>query len=490
MILLRCIFLLSLWSGLFGDDWPNFRGPNGAGVADNSAPPIRFGMNENMLWKRELPSGHSSPVISNGSLFLTTFEEESPSLNVVALDQATGNIRWTRSVPFEKIERGHPSFNPASSTPATDGQHVVAYFGSYGLVCFDFEGNQIWDYPLPLTKSYAGNAISPIIVGNKVILYRGNFSDHFLVALNKANGQELWKTEQSEPFHAELACTGMPIVHDDLLILHGARSVQGFDLETGKQRWITKCATTATSTPVIAGNRVLVAAWNKMGEPALRPEFPAYDELVSEHDRNEDGEIQASEFPRLWIFHRPEGAEAPENGATISFRSVDRNQNERLERTEWERQLKDLERFRQGYQTHGLLSLPLAASGVLSESDVVTLETQGIPEVPSPISDGRHVYLVKNGGLVTCIDLETGERVYRKRTGGRGTHYASPIIAGGHLYVADGRGQIAVLTLGEQPEVVALNSLNDPIYATPAVSGDVLYIRSHSALWAFARSPK
>ena len=114
--------------------------------------------------------------------------------------------------------------------------------------------------------------------------------------------------------------------------------------------------------------------------------------------------------------------------------------------------------------------LPADNDGVLADDEVVTLETQGIPEVPSPISDGRYVYLVKNGGQLTCIDLESGERVYRKRTGGSGTHYASPIIAAGRIYIADGRGRIVVMTLGESAKVIASNQMSEGVYATPAVS--------------------
>ncbi|MEM0926001.1 MAG: PQQ-binding-like beta-propeller repeat protein [Planctomycetota bacterium] len=483
-IFVTCLFTC-LVAANASPDWLQFRGPNGSGVADDAQPPVEFGPDKNLLWRLELDSGHSSPIVSGDSVFLTTFDQESKQLHVVAIDREKGNVRWSRDVDAVEVERGHPSFNPASSTPVTDGERVVAYFGSFGLVCFDFEGSKLWELPLPLTKSYAGNAISPVIAGEKVILYRGNFVDHFLLAVDKRTGEELWRTPQSEPFHAELACTAIPIVHEDLLVLHGARSVQGFDLATGEQQWITKCATTATSTPLLAGGRVVVAAWNKMGEPALRPSFPGFAELLKKHDSDFDRRIQPAEFPTLWIFHRPEGAEAPQNGATIRFKKVDRNRDGFIAKDEWEQQLLDIARFRRGYQNHGLLSLPIDSKGVLADKDVVIMETRGIPEVPSPISDGRFVYLIKNGGQLTCIDLGSGERVYRKRTGGSGTHYASPVIAAGHLYLADGRGRIVVMTLGQSPRILATNEMGDRVYATPAISGSCIFVRTHSALYAF-----
>ena len=184
----------------------------------------------------------------------------------------------------DQIEKGRPSFNPASSSPASDGKRVVAYFGSFGLICFDMEGEKLWELKMPLAKSFGGNAASPAIFGDKVILYRGNYVDHFLLALDKVTGKELWRVQQEEPFTGEMACTACPILSGDKLIIHSARSVQAFDISNGRQIWVTKCATTATSTPVLAGNEVIVAAWNKMGEPALRPPIPSFEQLITEHD--------------------------------------------------------------------------------------------------------------------------------------------------------------------------------------------------------------
>ena len=468
-------------------EWPQFRGPNATGISIEPVP-THFGPDLNEFWRLKVGAGHSSPIISGESIFLTNFDKSKKQLGVVAIEKDTGTIRWEKSLQVEQLEKGHPSFNPASSTPVTDGERVVAYFGSYGLLCFDFEGNLLWENRLPLTKSYAGNAVSPIIVGNKVILYRGNFVDHFLLALDKVSGEQIWKTEQAEPFNAELACTAVPVVHEQTLILHSARSVQGFDIESGEELWVAKCATTATSSPLVVNDRVIVAAWNKMGEPVLRPEFPSFEELLANHDANSDGLIQSQEYPKLWIFHRPEGIEAPQNGATIRFGSVDRDKDGHLNAAEWTNKLADLARFREGYKNHGLLSLPTEKRGALESTDVLTLESQGIPEVPSPISDGQFVYLVKNGGLLTCIDLNSGKRSYRIRTGGRGTHYASPIIAGEFLYIADGSGSIAVIKLGDSPQIISNNDLGEPVYSTPAADGGTLYVRTHTTLFAFKDS--
>ena len=477
--LLLCTLGQNVWA-----DWPQFRGPNSSGIGVGDAP-VEFGPGKNELWSVRVGSGHSSPCIVGDAIFITTFDADRKQLYVVRRSRKDGELVWRQPVPTKQVERGHPSFNPASSSPCSDGTRVVAYFGSFGLICFDMQGKKLWDIPMPLTKSFAGNATSPIIVGDRVILYRGNHVDHFVLAVNKRTGKTAWKVPQEEPFSSELACTACPIVWKDKLVLHTARSVQAVELTTGKQVWMTNCATTATSTPVLAGEEVIVAAWNKMGEPALRPRFPSYVELLTKHDRNGNKQIERSEFPKLMIFHRPEGAEAPLNGAQLRFVYADKNRDGKLTLEEWKRQLSQMAKFREQYKTHGVLAIPLESHGRLEKTDVRTLETQGIPEVPSPLHYKGKLYFVKNGGLLTCLDAKTGKRLSRTRTKGRGTHYASPIMSNGKIYCSAGNGVISVLRASGQPQLIAVNELGDNTYATPAIVDGTLFVRTHRRLHAF-----
>ncbi len=481
--------VLILLASTLQADWPQFRGTNSSGVASGAAAPVEFGPGKNELWSLSLNSGHSSPCIVGDSIFLTTYDQDRKWLEVVCIDRDKGAIRWRRHVATERIETGHPSFNPASSTPATDGERVVAYFGSFGLICFDMEGEKLWDVKMPLTKSYAGNATSPTIVGDRVILYRGNHVDHFLLAVDKESGKQLWKVHQDEPFSSELACTSCPIVTNDKLIVHTARSLQAFEISSGKRIWVAKCATTATSTPILAGKEVIIAAWNKMGEAALRPTFPSFEELIAVHDKDNDQLISRDELPRLMIFHRPDGAEAPQNGAAMRFEGVDKNRNGEITANEWDLRVRELNAFRASYKTHGLLAIPIESQGIVKPEQIRILETQGIPEVPSPLFHDGLVYFVKNGGVLTCLELKTGKRVSRVRTQGRGTHYASPIIAGGKLYSTAGDGTITVLSLGPIPKILAVNDMGEGTYATPAIVDGNLYVRTHRKLFAFGLRP-
>jgi outer membrane protein assembly factor BamB len=103
--------------------WPQYRGPGGSGIAaDTDNPPTEFGPTKHLLWKTTVPSGHSSPSIWADRLFLTTFDKPTKMLEVMALSRGNGKLIWRRA------------------TPATDGERVYAYFGSYGLICFDRDG--------------------------------------------------------------------------------------------------------------------------------------------------------------------------------------------------------------------------------------------------------------------------------------------------------------------------------------------------------------
>ena len=476
---------LALVSCVLCAEWPQFRGPNSSGIATGASPPVEFGPGKNELWRLPLGSGHSSPCVARDSIFVTTYDKALKKLAVVCIDRFKGEIRWQKDVPTDHIEKGHPSFNPASSSPTTDGERVVAYFGSFGLVCFDVDGVKLWEFKMPLTKSFAGNATSPAIFGDRVILYRGNHVDHFLLAVDKVTGKEIWRVPQQERFTSEMSCTACPIISGDNLIIHSARSVQAIDISNGKQIWFTKCATTATSTPVLAGNEVIVAAWNKMGEPALIPEVPGFEQLIDDYDKDDDQMLSRDEFPTLWLFHRPQGAEAPMNGGTISFGWADQNRDREIAASEWPQLIRRVEGIRSRYDTHGMLAIQINSDGFVAEDELRTLSTRGIPEVPSPLYHKGYIYFVKNGGLLTCLELKTGNRVFQERTKGRGTHYASPLIADGKLYTFSGEGHITVLTLGPDPEILALNNMADQVYATPAIVDGTIYVRTHSTLFAF-----
>jgi outer membrane protein assembly factor BamB len=466
--------------------WPQFRGINSSGLAGDQQIPVEFGPDRNVLWSTEIPSGHSSPCVWNDHVFLTTFEPESKKLEVLSVSRSSGKIRWRREIPAEEVETGHPVFNPASCTPATDGEHVVAYFGSFGLICFDFEGNEKWALPLPVARTYAGNAISPIIVEGKVILYRGTYLDHYLLAVSVATGEEIWKKEYPSKFRTAASCTGVPVVWKDQLVIHHLDGVRGHALADGKPLWWVIANTTATSTPALGDGHVYVATWHQTGEPALLPKHPEFDVLLKENDKNGDGQLTKDEWPRgLQFFNRPEGTDAPSSSMPIRFAWLDKNKNGHVEQDEWEKILQSSEEKRTSIDQHGILAVRLGGEGDVTESHVELVERQSIPEVPSPLYDDGRVYFVKNGGILTCLNATTGERLYRKRVGASGTYYASPVLCGDMLLIASATGVVTAIDVsGETPEVLAKNDFGEAIFATPAVIDGMVLARTAGRLFA------
>ncbi|MEM7559429.1 MAG: hypothetical protein AAF394_09915, partial [Planctomycetota bacterium] len=169
----------------------------------------------------------------------------------------------------------------------------------------------------------------------------------------------------------------------------------------------------------------------------------------------------------------------------VRFRSVDKDKNGTIDGSEWTKKLSELAAFRASYKTHGILSIPVDSQGLLTGEEVTSLATRNIPEVPSPIASDGYLYFVKNGGVLSVLDLNSGKTTTRVRTRGEGTHYASPIIADGKLFSTAGDGTISVLSLGAKPKVLQVNSMGDRCYATPACNDGVLYIRTHQRLYAF-----
>jgi outer membrane protein assembly factor BamB len=106
-------------------DWPQFRGPNSQGVAENAKPPFAFGPDKALLWKTPLPAGVSSPCIWGDRIFVTAFDEERKQLETIGLDRKTGKIVWRKDAPTEKIQEVHDISSPANTTSATDGKRVT-----------------------------------------------------------------------------------------------------------------------------------------------------------------------------------------------------------------------------------------------------------------------------------------------------------------------------------------------------------------------------
>ncbi len=284
-------------------NWPSFRGPRASGIVDGTNPPAQWDAEKgvNIKWKTLIPGlAHSSPVVWGNRLFVTTAasEEKNPYLRhglygdgdeaqdfklkhqwkVYCLDKRTGKILWEK-VSHEGLPklRRHIKATHANSTPATDGKHVVAFFGSEGLYCYDLGGRLLWKQDVGFLDLGAfnvrelqwGAGSSPIIYKNLVIIQNDARNGSFIAAFDVNTGKQVWRTTRDE-----LPSWGTPTVYEGKtrteLIANGTNLIAGYDPATGKELWRLKGNSLITCpTPIIAHDLIFVTS-------GYRPIKPIY----------------------------------------------------------------------------------------------------------------------------------------------------------------------------------------------------------------------
>ena len=168
----------------------------------------------------------------------------------------------------------------------------------------------------------------------------------------------------------------------------------------------------------------------------------------------------------------------------LFFRGIDRNQDGFVDEEEYNAVSQFGNRGGPPVAT-GLLSIRPTGEGALPATALQWSEPRSVPEVTAPLEYRGRVYMVTAGGIVTCVDSKTGKVIYRGRVNAPGAYYASPVAAGGKVFVASAEGVVTVLGGGEALEILANNDLGEPVYGTPAPVGSAIYIRSSRHLWAF-----
>jgi outer membrane protein assembly factor BamB len=221
------------------DHWPRFRGPNGTGLATDREVPVRWNMQQDVLWKTHLPgAGNSSPVIWDNRVFIESATSKERLL--LCLDAAKGKILWQRSMAGTIVHK-HPKNSFASSTPATDGERVYAVFwdGRHVFMsAYDFRGNRVWSRDLGSFKSQHGVGASPVVHGGKVFLNKDQDGAAVLVALDARTGAVAWQAKR----RAFRACYSTPFVRMDEagkpeLVVASTAGITGYDPDDGREKW-------------------------------------------------------------------------------------------------------------------------------------------------------------------------------------------------------------------------------------------------------------
>ncbi len=478
-------------------EWNQFRGPNASGIAARDAkPPLEFGEDKNLLWKIDLPVGSSSPVIWENRIYLTGFIEEKGELQTICIDRNKGEIIWCDSIIPKELEKYHSISNPAPASIAADADGIYVYFASHGLRCFGHEGNLKWEYPLPVPQFNYGHPSSPVIMDEKVILSLdyGDDKTRCLLALNKNTGEIIWKSfvQENTPidtYGGRGYCT--PVRFNNQIILHRSGGVASYSLADGSPIWWIPLLTGGTSTPIVKNNIIYAGAWMQLSAEELHGNFLNYskfDDAIKDFDKNGDSLISKNEIPEdLLFFIRPEitDIEGTQASAKYYFDSfIDRDKNGLADEFEWGETFKYFDQY---VQDIGILALPADLKGELSLKDILWMQLEKTPEVPSPLASDDCIYMVKNGGWVTCMDSQTGKVHFQERLGAPGAYIASPVAANGFIYLPAHNGTINVIEAGKKPKVVFETKLKGKITATPAIAENNLYIRTSELLYAFGK---
>ncbi len=471
MLLMRTmvfsILLCMPLADVLADTWLQFRGPNAAGRMDSGQRlPDELGPDQNVIWKTPLPPGHSSPIVTEDRVFVTGVRNG--KLVTIGLDRKTGKPLWERVAPHEKLEEIHTIGSHAQSSPVSDGDIVISFFGSAGLFCYDKDGEPLWEERMGPFSNTFGAASSPILSGDYVILNQDHDIDSALMIFRKDNGELVKRIDRSE-FPRGYST---PIIWEQngqkQIVVSGTLRVVGYDLGSGEEIWTVRgLARISNTTPVVGPDGVLyLAVWSPGGDTEGRIEAEPYAEIAAETDTNKNGTLELEEVPEGALKRR--------------FPQIDRNKDGKITEQEYEF-------MRNVFHTaeNVIVAIKPGGRGDVTDTHVMWKKRRAVPYVPSPLFHQGHVYTVKKGGIVTCRDAATGEATKTARVPKTGSYYSSPVYGDGKIYLLNERGGLSIITAEPKWKTLSTETFGEDAYATPAVVDGRIYLRTAGHLYCF-----
>ncbi len=411
-----------------GARWPQFRGPDAGGVDTTAALPVAWdlGTGDHVRWKVEIPGlAHSSPIVWGDRIYVTTavrpgteelkiglygdiepvVDKEPQQWRLLALDLATGRRLWETNAldAVPRVQR-HPKSTHCNSTPATDGTHIVAMFGSEGLYCFDTVGRPRWKrdfgkldsgyYEVP--SAQWGFASSPVVRDGRVYVLADVQKGSFVAALDAEDGHTLWSTERRD-----VPTWGTPaLVKSEnrlQVVVNGWHHTGGYDAATGRELWrLDGGGDIPVPTPIHANGLLYLTSAHGKSRP-MRAIRPSAQGDITPPD------VGATNASIVWA-HARQGdyMQTPIVVGTNLWGCLD----------------------------NGVLTCFDAATGKIRYGERLVNGGQGF--TASPVSDGRHLYCTSENGDVYVVDAKPEFKVVATNRLGESC-LASPAIAGGRL---------------------------------------------------------
>jgi outer membrane protein assembly factor BamB len=451
------------------EDWPQFRGVNASGVSTSASLPIEFSFQNKVKWEAPLGDGIGSAVIASGRVFNTAMTGEQ-RFSLFAHDAATGKPLWKRDYDTGVLPRITPPNSHASSTAASDGKRVFAYFSTLGMIAVDAAtGAELWQAKLPKPAYLMdwGAASSPVVYKDLVLFCQDDDLAPYLVALDAATGAVRWRANRGEM----LAGYSIPVLCEANgrtdVVVAGSGKLKGYDPATGAERWTCNTMLRTMMTSPVVKDGVIYVAVQSYGDATRTLKFALLEWL----DTNQDGILARKEVPKeFWE----------------KFDASDRNKDGYIGTEEIDTAFQH-----PANQVGGgsiIQAIRGGGSGDVTKTHVLwNLENRSPSNLSSPLVSRDRLLVVKAGGLSSCFEVADGKPLWQlSRIKNLGEYYASPIAADGKIYIAGRNGFIVVLEDGPAMKVLARNDMGNDILATPSIADGRLFIRTRDKIYCVA----
>jgi outer membrane protein assembly factor BamB len=425
-------------AGARAGNWPAWRGPEGRGIACETNLPLHWTTHQNVRWSAPLPApGNSTPIVWGDKVFVTQGIETNHLRRLFCFSRANGDLLWQAGTVWTNKEMGLDRNPPCSPSPVTDGERVIAWFGSAGVFCYDLEGHELWRRDLgPQTHAW-GYAASPVIHGDLCFLNFGPGPRCFVLAIEKATGKTVWQYD-------------VPPIGPD---------ARWEDFGGTAEEWKQMRQMGFSTVAEISGSCAT----------PLVVQTPAREELVVAFELRVLA-LAPRTGQRLWVCAGPNTCaySSPCFGDGLIYLTES------------------------GSRNIAMALRPGGAEDVAPTHRLWHFEPSSSKAcIGSPVIYQGHIYQVASGGAAQCLDLQTGQVIWDHRLAGAGPRnacWSSPILAGDLLYVPNQNADVFVLRASTNFTCLATNSIGgEKMNASLAASNGDLFLRTYSRLWCIAR---